>query len=91
MAATEKFMIFATAIGSYVTGQPKAGRRDAMLANADSKGWKLVNEVSKIPGIKAMETMSENAIAKATDGCKVGPDGICSHGCPSWLLALGII
>ena len=34
---------------------------------------------------------SMDGIAEATDGCKVEPDGICEHGCKSWLLALGII
>jgi hypothetical protein len=27
----------------------------------------------------------------ATDGCEIEPDGICSHGHPSWFLALGLI
>ncbi len=28
---------------------------------------------------------------EATDGCTVEPDGICSHGHPSWVLKLGMI
>ena len=28
---------------------------------------------------------------EATDGCWVEPDGICSHGHPSWLLRMGLI
>lgn len=31
------------------------------------------------------------AVAEATDGCLVEPDGICRHGHPSWLLRLGVI
>jgi len=28
---------------------------------------------------------------EATDGCIVEPDGTCEHGCPSWLIVLGLI
>ena len=28
---------------------------------------------------------------EATDGCWVEPDGHCQHGCPSWLVKLGVI
>lgn len=28
---------------------------------------------------------------QATDGCEVELDGICPHGCESWMLALGLI
>ncbi|KQU01806.1 hypothetical protein ASG60_18305 [Methylobacterium sp. Leaf469] len=31
------------------------------------------------------------AVAAATDGCPVEPDGICRHGHPSWLLRLGVV
>lgn len=31
------------------------------------------------------------AVAEATDGCHVGPDLICRHGHPSWLIRLGVI
>lgn len=46
---------------------------------------------SKPPSIKTMEKWMDTGIAKATDGCKVEPDGYCSHGKPSWLLVLGLI
>jgi hypothetical protein len=29
--------------------------------------------------------------ACCTEGCEVEPDGTCEHGCPSPLIALGII
>ena len=35
--------------------------------------------------------MDEDGGCEATDGCWVEPDGICPHGCESWLLALGLI
>lgn len=28
---------------------------------------------------------------EATDGCWVEPDGVCEHGCNSWLLELGLV
>jgi hypothetical protein len=45
----------------------------------------------KVPSIKTMEKWMMNGIAKATDGCKVEPDGICPHNCNSWLIELGMI
>ena len=44
--------------------------------------------------IKAAEQLQEwlmDGICEATDGCMVEPDGICPHGCNSWLLELGLI
>lgn len=43
------------------------------------------------PSITTMERWVDNGVARATDGCKVEPDGICPHGKPSWLLELGYI
>lgn len=48
-------------------------------------------KVGKPPSIKTMQKWSFDGIAKATDGCKVEPDGICQHGHKSWLLVLGYI
>lgn len=33
----------------------------------------------------------ENALALCDQQCEVEPDGTCSHGCPSFLRAAGII
>ena len=38
-----------------------------------------------------MEWMWEDGGCEATDGCWIEPDGICSHGHPSWLLRFGLI
>ena len=46
---------------------------------------------NKAPSVKTMERWMVTGIAKATDGCKVEPDGKCSHGHPSWLLELNLI
>ncbi len=45
----------------------------------------------KQPSIKTMTKWLMDGIARATDGCKVEPDGTCPHGKRSWLLELGYI
>jgi hypothetical protein len=37
------------------------------------------------------ERATGDSACEATDGCWVEPDGYCEHGCPSWLLKLGLI
>lgn len=46
---------------------------------------------AKAPSIATMERWMADGVAKATDGCRVEPDGRCGHGKPSWLLYLGYI
>lgn len=46
---------------------------------------------NKTPSIKTLEKWMMDGIAKATDGCKVESNGVCPHGCPSWLIKLGMI
>jgi hypothetical protein len=43
------------------------------------------------PTIEEMKEWMCEAVAEATDGCEVEPDGVCEHGHPSWLLRLGYI
>ena len=43
----------------------------------------------KVPSIKTLERWINDGVCKTIDGCRVEPDGECSHGYPSWLLALG--
>jgi hypothetical protein len=45
----------------------------------------------KEPSIKTLQKWADDGVAKATDGCKVEPDGKCIHGAKSWLLVLGMI
>lgn len=46
---------------------------------------------TKMPSIATMQRWLNDGVAKATDGCRVEPDGHCEHGKPSWLLRLGLI
>lgn len=45
----------------------------------------------KPPSVKTLSKWFNRGGSKATDGCWVEPDGVCPHGCPSWLLKLGYI
>jgi hypothetical protein len=41
--------------------------------------------------LQAVLIGEENATALCDHGCEVEPDGTCPHGCPSILLAAGLI
>ena len=43
------------------------------------------------PTIATLEKWSADGVAKATDGCRVEPDGECTHGHKSWMLVMGLI
>lgn len=45
----------------------------------------------KPPSIETLMRWEADGYCKATDGCKVEPDGVCPHGCKSWLIVLGFI
>lgn len=52
---------------------------------------KQSKKARKTPQLTTMERWMDEGGAQATDGCWVEPDGICPHGCPSWLLEMGLI
>ena len=43
------------------------------------------------PSIEELMAMDMDGECIATDGCVVEPDGVCQHGCNSWLIELGVI
>ena len=43
------------------------------------------------PSMEEIESFVFGDVCLATDGCTVEPDGVCPHGHPSWLIALGMI
>lgn len=68
------------------------------LAKQLEGDWRLKEPIvvkkvkrTKQPSITTMTRWTMDGIAKATDGCRVEPDGTCPHGCKSWLLELGYI
>jgi hypothetical protein len=46
---------------------------------------------TKRPSFAKLERWLEDGVARATDGCRVEPDGKCPHGHNSWLVRLGLI
>ncbi|WP_430913432.1 hypothetical protein [Methylobacterium sp. sgz302541] len=43
------------------------------------------------PEFLALAQFLFDAVAEATDGCLVEPDGVCTHGHPSWLRRFGVL
>lgn len=43
------------------------------------------------PSMACLERWHSDGGCEAIDGCWTEPDGECSHGLPSWLLAFGMI
>jgi hypothetical protein len=60
-------------------------------ARCAEKGYTVTWARSAPPTLKTLEKYMENGIAKATDGCRIEPDGTCQHGHHSWLIVLGLI
>lgn len=46
---------------------------------------------SQVPDLETLMACVDEGVCEATDGCVVEPDGVCPHGCKSWLLELGLI
>jgi len=45
----------------------------------------------KTPSLKTIKRWLMDGNMRATDGCRVEPDGTCQHGARSWLIVLGYI
>jgi hypothetical protein len=52
-----------------------------------------VQETMRREGLTLASPELRDSVVPAccTEGCEVEPDGYCEHGCPSILLALGVI
>lgn len=55
----------------------------------DSRG--RLKPTVKEPSLASLERQMNDGVVKATDGCRVEPDGHCPHGHVSWLIYLGYI
>lgn len=51
----------------------------------------FIDHDAEIPSPKTLLVWMKTGAAQATDGCWVDVDGHCAHGCPSWLLELGLV
>jgi len=47
--------------------------------------------LSARPTALTMQLWEALRMARATDGCKVEPDGECEHGHISWLVQMGVV
>ena len=70
----------------------------ALSTDCDNMGKTLLHEYLHIqdehmpePEIEQLEEWMDDGGCEATDGCWVEPDGVCEHGCNSWLIAMGLI
>lgn len=87
-------------------GKEMAKNKNWFLINGRAKNMKahctlefLTNKypdmtIKKIgcpPSMATMERWVSDGVAKATDGCRVEPDGNCQHGHESWIRVLGWI
>lgn len=59
-----------------------------ILARVDENGQAVYGST---PTYRTLSRWLSEGVAKATDGCRVEPDGVCPHGCPSWLVELNLI
>ena len=77
--------------GSYRIAALKATATPDQVADYFNRHPGYLRAKGAIPKQSTLEKWAGDTICKATDGCRVEPDGICEHGHPSWLLALGYI
>ena len=68
---------------------PNQRRMNAMMTYR--QGTRIITATKKEPSISTMNKWVCDGIAKATDGCRIEPDGECEHGHVSWLIVLGYI
>ena len=61
-----------------------------VITQSDLRATRCFNR-DPIPDEETLSAWDVEGIAEATDGCTVEPDGVCEHGCQSWLLALSLI
>jgi len=58
---------------------------------ARERGQQVIVCLEARPEIGTLMEWESEGGCEAVDGCYVEPDGVCEHGAPSWLLALGMI
>lgn len=54
------------------------------------EGEEVRKMLDPVPSMDELEGWLFDGVCEATDGCMVEPDGYCPHGCPSWLIKVGI-
>lgn len=64
---------------------------DLLAMRAQYPNKQIEHILEPWPEQEQLEEWVMDSVCEATDGCTVEPDGTCSHGYPSWLLALGVM
>ena len=73
--------------------------RKTLIHNLESQGWLEDAEKwdpcdptkAQAPDLETLMEWEAEGGCEAVDGCWVEADGTCPHGCPSWLLVMGLI
>ena len=55
----------------------------------DESSWPEPTEEE--PSLETMQDWMVDGMGEATDGCQIENDGMCEHGHPAWMLALGYV
>lgn len=63
----------------------------AYVARQEARGIRVVKLNSVPSDLTIARAAAEASSVKTPDGCRVEPDGHCSHGFPSWALVKGFI
>ena len=75
-----------------INGRVKKIKPEITLQHMKDKYPDIKIEKCKTPpSEQTIKRWDNEGYCRTTDGCKVEPDGICSHGHESWLLVLGYI
>lgn len=76
--------------GKWSVRTPKPGMRDQLRAKLIEQGFTIKKE-TLAPTEKTLWKWSDDGVAKTLMGTRIEPDGATADGCPSWLIALGLI
>ena len=68
------------------------GSIESMTTTKDKLEYRIsVTKALKNAGMEIEDCDDSIVPACCSEGCEVEPDGVCEHGCPSVLVALGLI
>lgn len=69
--------------------QASVGKQEGRMTAREREAY-VADALRRCPAYPDLVNMLLVGPCKAVDGCECKPDGYCSHGLPSWFVALGI-